>query len=370
MAQFVKSIEKFTLTLGAGTAWTTGVLSKNQAIANCVPFVTYYVTTYDSPNIEDRAQYLVDADFSDSTHVRVATGQETSRALSVEVQVVEFDATYINVQQATFDLVAGDGYETQNETLTTFVEAKTFPYLTYQSDTGGSSDGSKFNVRARIDATDTVGFETGLNASRAISGHCYLVEAKNIEFAVTESNVGISSGSSVTDSFALVDVDKSAVFGSYKTSTGDYRNEWITVDCSLDSDGLGITAQRTGTTGRIDGAWYTVEFSGNEDVYHETFTGDASTPYTRSIGATLGYTENSIVLCEGKSSNTSGSFPGAGATDVPDAYCRFQLPSTTQVSIAHDIDGGEASNDITWGVIEFDMPAPQAPETRRVMVIS
>ena len=368
MAAFVKSIEKFQLTLGAGVGSATGLLTKGQNIANCVPFISSQVTTVNTGSEGETAQYLVDADFSDSTHVRVATGVTAVRALSVEVQVVEFLPALVKVQQLTFTLPAGDGYEfvAPGDNI---VEAKTFPYTTWQSASGGSAATGRYNVRTRIDGVDNIGFETGVSTTRVITGHCYLIEAQNTEFAVTESNVGVASGQTVTDSFTAVTEAKSAVFGSYKTSNTGFANENHTVDISLDSGGAGITGQRDGTSGRIDGAWYTVEFSGNENVYRGTLTGQGATsPYTDTISTAV-VMANSTVHTAGHGMPTSGSFPGSATTDVPDAMCALTISTTTQVSIAHDTTGGEASNDISWEVIEWDVVAAPAA-SRRVWVVS
>ena len=68
----------------------------------------------------------------------------------------------------------------------------------------------------------------------------------------------------------------------------------------------------------------------------------------------------------GLSGYTGASFPGPNASDVPAALLSAFLSSDTELRIEGSTEGNEASNDISWEVIEW----AAAAATRRVMVIS
>jgi hypothetical protein len=292
--------------------------------------------------------------------------------LTVEVTVVEFNVSEVVVQQGTYTIGSGSGDTTASPTA--FTEANTFPYHTWQADST-STLYSDHNIRIRVDGdggADSLSFSRHGTGTVVIDGHWYTAEAVGgtPAFTVQESDMALVSVSTLDDdTLTPVDLTKSFLVGSYKSSSTTSANDDGTVDAALTADDT-VTVQRTSASGRIDGTWYTVEFdsAGDESVYRNTISAQAATsPDTDSPTSGTWVSANSMAHVAGATGSfVTGSFPGEDGADCPDAHCALTITGTAEVTVEHSTAGGEADNDISWEVIEWDVEG--GPAARRVMV--
>lgn len=99
LANYITSIEYVEITLGEGTATASANLTKSQTTGNCVPFVTMYFTAGTSPDNYDRK--AADIYFEAGPKV-TAERENTNGQLNLGIYIVEFDPSYVSVQQGTY----------------------------------------------------------------------------------------------------------------------------------------------------------------------------------------------------------------------------------------------------------------------------
>ena len=105
-AGYVKSVEYVEIAMAGGAATGSANLTKSQIVANCVPFASALMTG------TGFRRMLTDVSLTAGAPptVNVARDQSGGGAtVTVGVYVVEFDPTYVKVQQGTFTLANGSG---------------------------------------------------------------------------------------------------------------------------------------------------------------------------------------------------------------------------------------------------------------------
>jgi hypothetical protein len=174
----VISVERFSLALAAGDATSEdtnpggGDFGKSQTAANCIPFITSRVTT-SATTPDTYGSYCIDAYFSGTTVV-VETGLFSTREMVVEVTVVEFDGTDIDVQQGVYSMAHGsDLTDTDAPSAVTLVN--TFLYHTYQNDNANQLHES-YLIRGEFTSNVLLTFERLGNFGN-VGGHWYTAEA-------------------------------------------------------------------------------------------------------------------------------------------------------------------------------------------------
>jgi hypothetical protein len=360
---FIKSVEKFSISLPAATASASGTLTKSQDTDNCVPYTTYRVVSggglsryYD--------KYACDVDFDTADEVTVSRTDSVNCAVWAEVTVVEYDDTKVTVQSGTFSI--SDGATTDNATLTTIVENSSYPYVNYHT-TLANDHRRAASIRARIDATTTLGIYRPY-VSDDVNGHWYLIESDDSDFTTEEVSFD-TTGASASATIDTVDVDKTAVFSSGFPSnfTSDNSTETWRVRLSSPTQ---ITTDRQGTAGTIWTAAYAVKFAGDEVVQRGSTTQTSADALEDIVlPSALTNLEANAMVFTSSSAYTSCSFPGTDDADIPDAFAAWSWVDADTIRVQHGVTGGEANNIINWEVIEWALDAPVGP-TRRVMVIS
>ncbi len=99
LASYITSIEYKEITLSPGTTVASADLTKSQTIGNCVPFATSQQNGTDS----DFHDLVFDVYFEAGPKVTVARAQSAG-TVYVGIYVVEFNSTFINVQQGTWTI--------------------------------------------------------------------------------------------------------------------------------------------------------------------------------------------------------------------------------------------------------------------------
>jgi len=361
----VLSVQKHTITLPAGTSGvSSATLSPAVDTDNCIPFVTARVT---DDNGAIHSAYAVRARFDTSTTVEVSTGYAVSRALVVEVTVVEFNPSEVTVQSGTLAMAASS--QTDAPSYTAVTSANTFLYHTWTNDSTFSTYYSATTVRGNIFGSPT---STSISFSRqdgtgAIAGTWYLAEATGGAFAVEHLDWQLTASDTTTATIvtlAPVDTAKTFLLGSYKSNNDSDFTDRATVDVYLNTSSQ-VAVNRVGTTDTVYGYVQVIEFDsgGDETVYRGTVTGTDGDD-TAAIGATV--SDDSMVHVAGvPGSFTTGSFAGTDPGDCPDAHCALTFPTSTQIQIQHGTSGGD-TGDVSWEVVEWLPGAPAS--TRRVMV--
>ena len=367
MAAFVTSIEKFQLVLTNTDTEKSGTLTKGQTTANCVPFVTTRVTT---PNGAAHAGLTVQMSFSGATVV-AKTSTSSVRELVAEVTVVEFDPTYVKVQANNFSTTSSSYTPLEGTDYDggTGFQDSTFLYHTWRTDST-TTNYSDHCLRGNIFG------DTNVNFSRITGGgevwcSYWLVQALTSEFTVQHIDIRLDNTQQTNTGTVSPSVDtaKSFVLGSRKSAQlSNDDNAESTFNTTLTSGSV-VTINRSSD---LDDLWcvaQVIEFNsgGNENVYRGTIDPtDGNDTDTISTAVTVA---DSMVHVAGATGGfTTGSFPGADATDCPDAHCALTITGPTEITCIHDTGGGEAG-ELSWEVIEWDTGAAP-PATRRVMVIS
>jgi len=379
MAGVVKSVETFVLTLGIGNGSAaspvTDTLTGSQDIDNCVPFATRRVTNDNS--LDELESIQTDVWFTSTDTLNIGR-DETGMALEAEVSVVEFDDTLCNIYSGTFQLTASAGPDDLTVTKSiggTVDLSKSF--LVFHS-LQNSASGARFSshcIRGRITSTTQVTFDRA-DASGTADGHWYVVECIGTDFAVTTSDIQLGVAATSNTDTVSVDKDTTLLIGSWTTTSTNYnRNDYNTIDVSLDNDTT-ITAQRHAADGVIDWHGFAIDFADDTAVEHGTISGQGATAQQDvTLTTPVSSTRSTAVISGNMGTTTTGSFPGAADTDVPDAHVQLTLRDSDaggdfdQVRVRHDTGGGEANNDISWQVVEWGTGG-SPPASRRVMVIS
>jgi hypothetical protein len=346
----VKSVERLQILLAAGTASNSASLTKSQTVANCVPFATKHITTIASP-VDNWSQQAVDISFSGSTVV-AATNDGSTRAITVEVTVVEFDPALVDVQQGTFTMTAS---ASDAPTLGTTLGAVTATAMVhYWQNTGAPAVSEPAMVRGVITNTTTVTFTRGASTGNC-TGHYYTFEALSSQFVVDQVNIALTGAASNTGTIGAVTMAKTFLIGSYEGTSISDDNTLGSCDITL-TNTTTITVQRNGSTGNITANVFAIEFAagGSENVYRGTISAQGATA-SQDVDHTAVDLDLAMPWIPSATSHKTGSFPGAGSSDNSDAQCSINMVDTDTVNIEHSTAGGEASNDISWEVVEWEI---------------
>ena len=366
MAAIVKSIEKFSLTLGAGTASASGTLTKGQTTANCLPVIGTRVTTIDTNHLQ---AYATDAYFSGSTVV-VETGRETTRALVVEVTVIEFDTTVSNtrVDQYVFDFTDTEASSVVTVSLSPTPDTtKAFPYITWQM--GGDAQAWGPNLcfaEFKPGDASIMEMDRGIHGSVTMAGHLYIVQSD--EFTVQSKQLYIPDASNTVALSPSVTLAETFLMGSYKSDYIESYNMAGSVEASFTSSLL--TVQADNAAGYRQGTWYAVSMDSSVgNVQHGSLTQSTSVA-SQSIDITAVDEDASLVMATGLPGNMGGgSFPRT-SDERGDVFCAWDFVDTDTIRVQHGTVGGDADNDLTWQVIEWETTGTPPATGRRVMVIS
>jgi hypothetical protein len=350
----IKSVERLTITLAAGTASASANLTKSQTIANCVPLMTKRITTVASP-VDNWAQQDVDIFFETGPdRVTAQTNDGSTRAIVVEVTVREYDSAKVKVQSGTFSMTASETSPGTAPSLTAVVIANSAAVIYYDTgNTANTNDGSV--CRVRIDSTTTLAIDRGA-ASGTIDGHWFVWESLDGDFTVQQIDITLSAVASNTGTLTSLTMNKTWTLFTYTAASTNDDNSLGSVEGVLTSSTV-YTIQRAGSSGTIVATVFAISFAGGgaETAQRGQIAAQGSTA-SENVDITATDLDLAGVHSPGYGSfKTGGSFPGAGSSDNADAQCAWDFVDTDTIRVQHSTNGGEASNDLSWEVLEDEI---------------
>jgi hypothetical protein len=324
------------------------------------------ITTTSSPG-DNFDEHCVDISFATGPDRVIATTfLGTNRALVVEVGVVEFDGTDIEVNSGTYQMI-----ETLSTTANPGLTVKNNAFLihTWQADGSGALFWNA-NVRGVVTSDSVLTFDRA-NDSGDINGHWWTVEATDGTFAVQHKEIAVAINAfSGTVGLTSIDEDKTFLIGSYKGGSND-NNEDCVIDIVLSSDVL-ITATRDNDPGGIALDWagcaVTFDAGGNEDVQRGTVSATTATNADIDLGSAVGTLADCVVFTAGNcGSMTHGMCSGGDSAHPIEAMTAWTFVDDNTVRYDRDNTSAQTAT-ISFETIEWDLGG--AAPTRRVMVIS
>jgi hypothetical protein len=285
--------------------------------------------------------------WNDSGNIKVQFERYESSgcaAADIRYYVAEFSSG-VSVQHGWKTVLTGT---TTNEPLSPTVDtSKSFPLISgFISDV--THDGNDF-IEAEITANNNLQFRRNAGTGTA------KVSWQVVEFsdcAVQSGNITGWATASTTDSLSpTVDLNKSWLIYSYKTSFGDDDEMAENMVRGRITANNELTFDRDDTGSTIDLTWYLVEFTNNTAVQHSSedfVAGDGQEDVTLSSTVNL---ESSIALGGmymrgGKSTHDSDDNPGYG-------WFTYDLTSNNNLRITRNVSAG-ATADADWFVIDFE----------------
>lgn len=354
----VVSVERFTITLSSGTSSNSATLTKSQTTANCIPFFTKRMTTGASTD-DDWAESNVDCYFSGSTVV-VETVDNTPRVCVVDVAVVEFDGTSVEVQQGTYSM--GTSATSTTATITAVTLADAFAIAPHKQ-TATIFVNAGATVRTQFNSTTQLGFSRG-GTGGTINGHWYVAEATSGDFSVQTSDITVT-GTSNTGTITSVTTGKTFLVGSYTADSG-------TADDNADipylelTNATTITLDRVASGGTIVATVFAISFTGNEVVQRGILVQSSSTA-SEDLDITTVDLTVAMAWTPATQSFKNASAGGSSSNKNGDVQVGISFVDNDTIRFQHLTDGNEPM-DISWEVIEWELNA--APTARRIFVIS
>ncbi|KKN17689.1 hypothetical protein LCGC14_0963220, partial [marine sediment metagenome] len=260
---YIKSIEYIEMEVTGTSA--SFFLTKNQSIDNSIPFMSKTISSSTSDDWDD-IQLDVYFDTFQTTPLVIAERSQSDGSVKVGIFVVEFDPTYINVQQG---VVSFSGISSTDSI--TSVDLNKTAMMFYYKHLNDQDDWNDLRVRGWFSADNTLSWERDAS-SGDVYGHFYVFEAINDEFTVQSTSFSIGSGqTSNTGSFTnAVNTSKTIVIASFESTNGNDNANDGSCDVWLESS-TSVKAQRYDNDGVIYIDAFVIEFNGDEEVQRGVF---------------------------------------------------------------------------------------------------
>ena len=367
----VVDVERFSLTLAAGTATASGTLTKGQTVVNCVPYMTCRMVT--PPTTPDNPEHhAVDVYFSGNTVV-VETDEFDVRSIVCEVTVVQYDGVRILVDPITFSLTTSEASTT--EAITDIVDLdQAYIYCACQIQTANSLFETTA-LRARITSTTVATFDQSVINSE-VSGHAWVVRSvSNQDFTVQPLSVTLADTVDLdnTGSITAVDEAKTFLMGSHHGGSGDDSND-SSIHCWLSGTGGTVdtvNVERQNTSGTISWSGFAVTFDsgGDEKVERGTVLQTAG---TASENVDLQGTWDSDfrqVINSGQMTLPNCSTAGYASQNFPECRAAWDWVDNDTIRVQHYVYSSPSTdNRISYEAIQWSAGAASTP--RRVMVVT
>jgi len=262
MGKMVKSVEKLNINV-AGVTTNSGILTKSQDTANCVPFGSYAANT----GCTLWSQTMRDIYFSTtgSSGTLVLQRQSATSTIVTTTYVVEFDPAEVKIQNGTFNVPAASGSITISGTFTSVDTTRTAMIFYYRSDSG--SDNIAYHaVQGAITNSGTLTFTMGIAGSN-INGHWYLMEDINNNFTVDQQAISfISTNYTYYELSARYNYHQHLIFGSYRYTGGDSNCQHGHARI-LDNNEDYVYYDRNASSSNMYINAFLMKFNRSEDVY-------------------------------------------------------------------------------------------------------
>ncbi len=290
---------------------------------------------------------LVRGHLSDSSTIHFERG-DTGGTVSIKWYVAEFDSG-VNVESGT---VSHDSVTVTEDLTRIFDLNKTMFFGSFEND-GSSAWGTDDEMRIRMLDSDTVEGVTGGDPT----SQPFVYQAIEYLGANVQYGTFTLSGTVAEQDLArTVDLNKSFVYATWYTSGGVNADDFSVLVNFTDSDTVHF--QRSGSASTLSGAYYAVEFTGDENVSTGTMdfgSSDSSLsaelPFSVNISRAIAFTGGH--MREGLTSQTDQN-AGAG-------WFTVNLTNSTHVVLTRATTGSTAR--AQWFVVEF-AEASENPRTQ------
>jgi hypothetical protein len=218
-----KSIEHVTLTLSSGTNPAQANLTKGQDPAACTPY--YSIREAGAAVTWVNGNLLPEVWFDDNGGTaRVNAQLLTGDDVQVEIFVVEWDLTKVNVQQGTFTIASGQVFGTA--AISAVDQSKAFIVPSWRMATASGFWFDRACHRAKFTSDTEITFSRFTSSTlQTTTGRFYVVECIGTEFAVQFlelSNDASSQGATAyNQAISAVDMAKTFIVGGYTAGNND-----------------------------------------------------------------------------------------------------------------------------------------------------
>jgi hypothetical protein len=354
---YIKSIEYVEIPLNGVTSASTN-LNKSQTIAHCVPFAT-------SKQASARTGYdsnLLDIYFEAGPKVTISRTNGTG-TIDVGVYVVEFDPTYVRVQQGTLTLT---GTASGTTDITYAVDQTKAAFVSYYKLSVTTNGQDEAALAGDFLDNNTLRWQRGSTTGN-ISGHFYVFEDlpdAYTWFSAQYVSWGLpSNGSSPADgTITSVAMDKTFVIASYYTGYGSGYNRigqpivWLNSTTTIRAQAPYCDSDKPGTNRTIKA--FAVTFAGDELVQRGTFSwgtsgGTLTTDLDTAVDDAISMAWNPLTA------TSAGAMAVNSSKDHEDStYQRLKLVSSG-ATVQGDRGATDSASTGPWEVIWF-LSAPNA----------
>jgi len=217
---FVKSVEYAEIVIDATKTSTTANLTRNQVVANCVPFASSMADS----GVDGFGNAFTDVFLTAGSPPTVTVQRDlTGGTVTVGVYVVEFDPAYVRVQQAPFSLASGTaGPVTAGLAPAVDLARAALVFYTRNDFPSGSNGYNDVTVEGWFSATNQLSFQRN-TTQPTINGHWYVFEALNVSgsyvFAVQPKTFTFATATGTSTALSpSVGSTETFVVGSYRTA--------------------------------------------------------------------------------------------------------------------------------------------------------
>ncbi len=265
----VTSIEHVTITLTG----TSGSANLTTTVSNAIPFATKSLSNVD----DEPRDFTVELSLNGAGDQVIATRDQSSGTITIEVTVVAFDPTRVRVQTGSFSMGNPNSSDTVNIPMALGSRDSAFSVFSFSA-TSSSDSHSVSSIRADILSTNQIIFERQ-SSSGSINGTWYIAEALNNEFSVQHVLMTGFGGFSDTEMIQSVDLTKTVVLYSYEGATNNVQSSYV--KCDLDNTTTVECDRSSDFSSSGDITVQVVEFGGTERVQAGTLsTNNSSTTDT------------------------------------------------------------------------------------------
>jgi hypothetical protein len=330
---YVRSVQYVEISLGTSETTKSANLTKGQTIANCVPFASSTVNNLD----DDFDQLFTDVYFEAGPKV-TARRQVSGGTIDLGIYVVEFDPTYVTVQQNSTALSFNT---TSTTTSITSVNPAKAAMVFYYRGSFTSHEWQDHAVAGWISGAtnNTLSFQRDSNIG-TVTLHWYVFEAKNSEFSVQPVSFSLPADEFfATASISSVDPTKTFVIGSFRTPYDDDNVRSTATTLHL-SDVDEVRAERGYDSGDpiSNIRAFVVTLSGDVSVQRNALSYGTSAQTTATVSSVS--TDHAIVW------NGMSTGPGVmkstdgDGEDVETGFQRIKLTDATTVQGNRTADTG------------------------------
>jgi len=359
----VRSVNTYSIALGAGVHSVTNALVGSEDISQCVPFMT---TAHDATGVASSGSWVADVYFRTSPNSVVIERSHTQGTFCSSVSVVEFDPAEVNVLTGMFSIAGNSA----TAALPQPVDPEHSAAVSYYKVDNADSFINQILVMTELEANQLA--FTRAASTQPADGHWYVFEAVNDGFNVQAGTVYVDWYQSavalkidpVTPARTMI-IASSASPGWHKNNR-DSRRYLVNSTCT-DAE---LTDNRTVTITRgsapnefgqgVESSVFAVEFTKDERVQRGTFShGTDAVPQTATIASVdtnlaMGWNPSVPGLMRNPFGTKGMHYPYCGTLQLVTIGSETEVVGTRKAAIGTPVGNWEV---IEWAEFHPDAPA-------------